>query len=70
VEILSKRENELLRLIIEEKSSKEISEVLSISIRTVETHRRNIAKKLGSASLVAFTKYAIKQKLINLNQLK
>ena len=63
---LSHREEEVLKLIVEEQSSIEISSQLNISIRTVETHRKNIAKKIGSSSLVAFTKYAIKHQIIQL----
>lgn len=63
---LSVREIEIVKLIVEEKSSSEISQQLNISIRTVETHRKNIAKKIGSASLVAITKYAIQEKIIQL----
>ena len=63
---LSAREVEIVKLIVEEKSSQEISQQLNISIRTVETHRKNIAKKIGSASLVAITKYAIQEKIIKL----
>lgn len=64
--LLSAREVEIVKLIVEEKSSQEISQQLNISIRTVETHRKNIAKKIGSASLVAITKYAIQEKIIQL----
>ena len=63
---LTDREVEILELIVEEHSSTEISHILNISIRTVETHRKNFAKKIGSSSLVAFTKYAIQHKFINL----
>ena len=63
---LSAREIEIVKLIVEEKSSLEISQQLNISIRTVETHRKNIAKKIGSASLVAITKYAIQEKIIHI----
>ncbi|MCB9360855.1 MAG: helix-turn-helix transcriptional regulator [Flavobacteriales bacterium] len=63
---LSHREEEVLQLIVDEQSSVEISDLLNISIRTVETHRKNIAKKIGSSSLVAFTKYAIQHQIIQL----
>jgi DNA-binding CsgD family transcriptional regulator len=64
--MLTRRESEILKLIVNEKSSVEISEMLHISNRTVETHRKNIAAKLGSPSLVAFTKYAIKTNLLKI----
>lgn len=44
---LTEREKEILRLIVDEKTSKEISEALFISTRTVETHRKNILQKMG-----------------------
>jgi len=47
IEILSEREKEILQLIIRDKSSKAIADDLSISYRTVETHRRNIFKNLA-----------------------
>lgn len=43
--MLTKRENEILKLIAAEKSSKEISEELLIAISTVEVHRKNLFKK-------------------------
>ncbi len=63
---LSNREVEVLKMIVDEQSSIEISDQLNISIRTVETHRKNIAKKIGSSSLVAFTKYAIQHQIIEI----
>jgi two-component system, NarL family, response regulator NreC len=54
---LSKQEKEIIRLIIEGKTSKEIGEILFISKTTVDTHRRNINKKLeisNSSSLIKF----------------
>ena len=63
MEKLSNREQEILKLIVDEKSSEQIADILIISIRTVETHRKNISKKIGSSSLVAFTKYAITNKI-------
>ena len=56
-ERLTLREREVLKLIAENKSNKEIADLLSISARTVERHRYNIMSKLkikGTASLVAY----------------
>ena len=64
MEKLSNREQQILQLIVDENSTAIIADLLKISTRTVETHRKNIAKKIGSSSLVAFTKYAIEQKII------
>jgi two-component system response regulator NreC len=47
---LSRRENEIFRLIVEGRSSREIATSLSISLKTVETHRAHINKKLGVRS--------------------
>ncbi|MDA3844262.1 MAG: response regulator [Candidatus Kapabacteria bacterium] len=56
---LTKREKEVLRLIVKEKTSSEIADELSISKRTVETHRRNIMKKLRANNTVSLIKQAI-----------
>ena len=61
---LTTRETEILRLILHEYTSKEIGEHLKISMRTVETHRKNILKKTGAKNLVALVKYGIKQNLL------
>ena len=62
---LSTREKEVLNLIIKEHSSAAIANELEISIRTVDTHRKNITKKLQTKSLIGLTKYAIKEGMIN-----
>lgn len=61
---LTKREIEVLRLIAEEYSNPEIAEKLYISIRTVDTHRRNLLEKLGAKNTAGLVKYAIKKGLI------
>lgn len=58
--LLTKRENEILKLILEDKSSKEIAEKLFVSVRTVETHRNNIMKKTKSKSLISLVKFSIR----------
>lgn len=63
--ILSAREIEIIILISLEYSSKEISEQLFISMNTVETHRKNIMKKLQIKSTIGLVKYALKNNLIN-----
>jgi len=57
---LTKRETEILQLIAEEYSNPEIAEKLFISIRTVDTHRRNLLEKLGTKNTAGLVKYAIK----------
>ena len=59
--ILSIREIEVLKLIAEGKSNKEIGVLLSISVHTVENHRANIMKKLSLRSPAVLTRYAIEK---------
>jgi len=56
---LTKREKQILDLLLNDHSSKDISEILYLSIRTVETHRKNIFKKMESKSTVFMIKEAI-----------
>lgn len=60
---LSAREREVLQLIAEGKSSKEIASVLHIAVPTVETHRRQIMDKLNLRTIAELTKYAIREGL-------
>lgn len=59
----SPREREVLAHIAQGKTSKQIAADLGISLRTVNTHRENIAKKIGSSSLAAMIRYAIEAEL-------
>jgi len=61
---ISKREQEVLRLIAEGHSSKVVGEKLFISPKTVETHRQNIMRKLELHSTVDIVRYAIRMKLV------
>ena len=60
---LSARENDVLVLVAEGRSNREIASALGISEATVETHRKNIKKKLGIASTAGLTRYAIENRL-------
>jgi DNA-binding NarL/FixJ family response regulator len=62
--ILTEREIEILKLISLELSGKEISEKLFISSYTVETHRKNLIKKLNVKNTIGLVKYALKNNLI------
>ncbi|MBI3481651.1 MAG: response regulator transcription factor [Bacteroidetes bacterium] len=62
--VLTAREEEILRLVAKEYTSRQIAEILFISERTVETHRKNILRKTGSPNLVALIKYAYANNLI------
>ncbi len=64
--VLSPRESEVLQLLAEGKSSKEIAAALHISVRTADTHRRNIVRKLNLHSVAELTKYAIREGLTQL----
>jgi DNA-binding NarL/FixJ family response regulator len=61
LESLTIREREVLKLIAEGKSSKEIGELLFISVRTVERHRANIMEKLNLKKTADLVKYAIQK---------
>ncbi|MDA3953418.1 MAG: response regulator transcription factor [Bacteroidales bacterium] len=65
--ILTKREIEIIKMIVEDLSNQKIANNLNISIRTVETHRRNIMQKLNVKSAVALVKYALRNNIINLS---
>lgn len=61
---LTAREIEIIRLIEQELSNKQIAEQLFLSERTVETHRKNIFRKTNTASVIGLVKYAYEHKLI------
>jgi len=60
---LTTREREVLQLLAEGRSSKEIASRLAISVHTVETHRRQIMDKLSLRTIAELTKYAIREGL-------
>lgn len=62
---LTTREQAVLILVAEGKSSKTVGEILQISTRTVETHRKNIKKKLAIGTTAGLTRYAIENGLIS-----
>lgn len=62
---LTKRESEVLQLISNEFTTKEIAEKLGVSISTIESHRRNLLRKTNSQSVVGLVKEAVKQGWIN-----
>lgn len=66
-EMLTPREHEILVLLSQGKSTKDIAELLSISAKTVETHRMHLMKKLKLTNIAALTKYAIRQGLLSLD---
>ena len=69
-EALSVREKEIIVCVVKGLMNKEIADQLHISIHTVITHRRNIARKLQIHSPAGLTIYAIVNKLVELNEIK
>ncbi len=63
-ELLSPREREILQLVAEGKSSKEIANVLNLSVYTVETHRAKIMQKLNLRSMPELILYAVRKGII------
>jgi two-component system, NarL family, response regulator NreC len=63
---LSPREREVLQLIAEGYSNKQIAEILCISIKTVQAHRMNLMSKLGLHDRADLIKYAIQRKIIDI----
>lgn len=63
-ELLTPREEEILKLVAEAHTNDEIGELLTISKKTVERHRANILEKLGMRDRVQLTRYAIRRGLV------
>jgi len=61
---LSAREREIVQLLAEGNSNKDIARALKISVNTAETHRSNIMRKMGFGSLPELVRYAIRNKII------
>ena len=64
--VLSKREQDVLRHTADGRNTKDIAFTLSISVKTVETHRLNIMKKLNLNNVAGLTKYAVREGLSSL----
>jgi DNA-binding NarL/FixJ family response regulator len=62
---LSEREREVLQLIAEGHSTKEIGDVLCLSVPTIHTHRQNIMKKLKARSIADLVRYAIREGIVS-----
>jgi len=67
VVVLTAREREVLQLIAEGRTTKQIGDRLNVSVKTVETHRRNIMKKLDIYTIAELTKFAIRQGLTSID---
>ena len=64
-DLLTSREREILQLLAERKSNKEIAQALNLSLYTVETHRRNLQEKLNLHSSAELILYAVRKGLIS-----
>ena len=62
--LLTPREEEIIKLVAEGYSSREIAEMLTISVKTVDRHRANVLSKLGMRDRLELTKYAIRVGLV------
>jgi DNA-binding NarL/FixJ family response regulator len=62
---LSAREREIVQLLAEGNSNKDIARVLNISVKTAETHRSNVMRKMGFDSLAELVRYAIRNNIID-----
>lgn len=63
-EVMSAREREILQLLAEGTSNKDISSILNLSIKTVETHRANIMRKMGFRNVADIVLYAVRNHII------
>ena len=63
---LSTREREIVQLLAEGSSNKDVARALGISVKTAETHRSNIMRKMQFASLSDLVKYAVRNKIIEI----
>ncbi len=64
---ISKKEREVLQLVAEGEKNKDIADKMGVSIKTIETHRGNIMKKLNIFNIAGLTKFAIKEGIVSLD---
>jgi DNA-binding NarL/FixJ family response regulator len=62
--LLSPRELQIVKLVAENKSNKEVANILNISVKTVESHRSHVMEKLGLHSIVELVRYAIRNNIV------
>lgn len=63
-DILTTREREVIQLLAEGKTSKEVAVTLKLSVKTAETHRTNLMRKLGLHSVADLTRYAVRNGIV------
>jgi DNA-binding NarL/FixJ family response regulator len=64
-DLLTDREKEILQLLAEGKSNKEVAALLDLSVYTIETHRANLMQRLGLHSTAEIVLYAVRKKIIS-----
>jgi DNA-binding NarL/FixJ family response regulator len=64
--VLTPREREVIQLVAEGKTTKEVATVLSLSVKTAETHRTNLMRKLDLHSIAALTLYAVRNGIVQI----
>lgn len=62
--VLTMREREVIQLLAEGKTSKEVAVALNLSVKTAETHRTNLMRKLGLHSVADVTRYAVRNGIV------
>ena len=63
---LTPREREVLQLVAEGKTTKEVAEALGISVKTAESHRAHILRKLDTPNIAGIVRYAIRRGLVKI----
>ena len=63
-DVLTSREREVIQLLAEGKTSKEVAITLNLSVKTAETHRTNLMRKLGLHSVADLTRYAVRNGIV------
>ncbi|MGA9552347.1 MAG: response regulator transcription factor, partial [Candidatus Sulfotelmatobacter sp.] len=64
--VLTPREREVIQLVAEGKTTKEIATALSLSVKTAETHRTNLMRKLDLHSIADLTLYAVRNGIVQI----
>jgi DNA-binding NarL/FixJ family response regulator len=65
-QVLTPREREVIQLVAEGKTTKEIATALNLSVKTAETHRTNLMRKLDLHSVAALTLYAVRNGIVQI----
>jgi len=63
-DVLTAREREVIQLLAEGRTSKEVAVTLNLSVKTAETHRTNLMRKLGLHSVADLTRYAVRNGIV------